>query len=115
MSYLCGDRLAKPHGLFALPKSWLVILSEALSFRRPQKDKCRDTKAMRYAIVIEQSNNGFCATAPDLPGFMKTGASIDEIEANIHDAIVHHLDALCEDGRQIPAPTAVVEYCELAA
>ena len=75
----------------------------------------RDTKVMRYAVVIEQSNNRFCATVPDLPGFLKTGASIDEIEANIHEAIVHHLDALCEEGRQIPAPTAVVEYCELAA
>ena len=70
---------------------------------------------MRYAVVIEKSENHFCAYVPDLPGFMKSGASIDEIEANIHDAIVHHLDALCEDGRQIPAPTAIVEYCELAA
>ena len=70
---------------------------------------------MRYAVVIEKSENRFSAYVPDLPGFMKTGASIDEIEANIHDAIVHHLDGLCEDGRQIPAPTAIVEYCELAA
>ena len=64
---------------------------------------------MRYAVVIEKSENHFCAYVPDLPGFMKSGASIDEIEANIHDAIVHHLDALGEDGRQIPAPTAIVE------
>lgn len=70
---------------------------------------------MRYAVVIEKSENRFRAYVPDLPGFMKTGASVNEIEAGIHDAIVHHLDALCEDGRQIPAPAAVVEYCELAA
>ena len=70
---------------------------------------------MRYAVVIEKSENRFCAYVPDLPGFMKTGASIDEVEANMHDAIVHHLDALCEDGRLIPAPTAIVEYCELVA
>ena len=70
---------------------------------------------MRYAVVIEKSENRFCAYVPDLPGFMKSGASIDEIEDNIHDAIVRHLDALCMAGRQIPAPAAIVEYCELAA
>ena len=70
---------------------------------------------MRYAVVIEKSESRFCAYVPDLPGFMKTGATIDEVEANMHDAIVHHLDRLCEDGRLIPASTAVVEYCELAA
>ena len=69
----------------------------------------------KYAVIIEHGENNLSAYVPDLPGFMKTGATIDEVEANMHDAIVHHLDRLCEDGRLIPAPTAVVEYCELAA
>jgi len=101
--------MAKPHGVFTLPKSGLAVCPQALA------SNIKRSKAMRYAVVIEKSENRFCAYVPDLPGFMKTGASIDEIEADIHDAIVHHLDALCDDGRQIPAPTAIVEYCELAA
>jgi predicted RNase H-like HicB family nuclease len=104
--------LAKSHGLFAVPKSWLAVFAQALTVNLEFRTRSR---SMRYAVVIEKSDNRFCAYVPDLPGFMKTGASIDEIEADIHDAIVHHLDSLCDDGSDIPAPTAIVEYCELTA
>jgi predicted RNase H-like HicB family nuclease len=70
---------------------------------------------MRYAVVIERADGNFSAYVPDLPGCVTTGATIEEIERNIREAIAFHLDGLREDGLPIPIPSAIVEYCELAA
>ncbi len=70
---------------------------------------------MRYAVVIEKTENNYSAYVPDLPGCITTGATIEEIEVNIREVITFHLDGLREDGISIPNPSAVVEYCELAA
>lgn len=70
---------------------------------------------MRYAIVIERAEGNYSAYVPDLPGCVSTGASVAETEWNIREAIRFHLDGLREDGLPIPDPSAVVEYCELAA
>jgi predicted RNase H-like HicB family nuclease len=70
---------------------------------------------MRYAIVIEQAQGNFSAYVPDLPGCIATGASIEEVEAEIRDAIAFHLDGMREDGMAIPLPSSRVEYIDLAA
>ena len=70
---------------------------------------------MRYAIVIEHAESNYSAYVPDLPGCVTTGQSVAEVERNIREAIEFHLDGLREDGLPIPNPSAVVEYCELAA
>ena len=70
---------------------------------------------MRYAVVIERAENNFSAYVPDLPGCVSTGDTLEEVENNIREAIAFHLDGLREDGLPIPAASAVVEYCELAA
>lgn len=70
---------------------------------------------MRYAIVIEQAEGNYSAYALDLPGCVTTGATLEETERNMWEAIAFHLDGLREDGLPIPVPATVVEYCELAA
>ncbi len=70
---------------------------------------------MRYAIVIEKAEGNYSAYAPDLPGCVTTGATLEETEQNMREAIAFHLEGLCEDGLPIPAPSTIVEYCELAA
>ncbi|CAG1020018.1 hypothetical protein MTYM_00014 [Methylococcales bacterium] len=70
---------------------------------------------MRYAIVIEQAEGNYSAYVPDLPGCVTTGATVEETEQNMQEAIAFHLDGLREDGLPIPIPSTVVEYCELAA
>lgn len=70
---------------------------------------------MRYAVIIEQAESNYSAYVPDLPGCITTGASIQEIEQNIREAIELHLEGLREDGLPIPVPSTVVEYCELVA
>jgi Uncharacterized conserved protein len=70
---------------------------------------------MRYAIVIEKAGNNFSAYAPDLPGCVATGATIEEAEAQLREAIEFHLAGLQEDGLPIPPATSQVEYIEVAA
>jgi predicted RNase H-like HicB family nuclease len=71
--------------------------------------------AMRYAIVIEESENNLSAYVPDLPGCVATGASIAEVENAIREAIELHLAGLREDGLPVPVPSSRVDYVEVAA
>lgn len=70
---------------------------------------------MRYAIVIERAQNNYSAYVPDLPGCVATGATLEETEAKIREAIEFHLAGLREDGIPIPPPSSSVEYVEIAA
>lgn len=70
---------------------------------------------MRYAIVIERAETGFSAYVPDLPGCIATGATVEETEANIREAIAFHLEGLRDDGLPIPPAMSHVEYVEIAA
>jgi predicted RNase H-like HicB family nuclease len=68
---------------------------------------------MRYAIVIEKAENNYSAYGPDLPGCVATGASLEEVEAEIREAIEFHLEGMREDGTPIPAPQSKVDYVEV--
>ena len=71
-------------------------------------------KAMkRYAIVIEKGATNYGAYVPDLPGCVATGASVEETERLLREAIVLHVEGMKEDGLPIPEPSSVVEYLEL--
>lgn len=70
---------------------------------------------MQYAIVIETADSNYSAYVPDLPGCVATGASIEEVEVNIREAILFHLDGMREDGLAAPYPASRVEYIEVAA
>ncbi|MGE0827399.1 MAG: type II toxin-antitoxin system HicB family antitoxin [Candidatus Binatia bacterium] len=68
---------------------------------------------MRYAIVIEKAENNYSAYVPDLPGCIATGATIEETEILIREAIEFHLTGLREDGVSIPQPSSQVEYVDV--
>lgn len=70
---------------------------------------------MRYAIVIERATSNYSAYVPDLPGCVATGATVEEVEAQIREAIVFHVEGLREDGLPVPAPASRVEYVDVAA
>lgn len=69
----------------------------------------------RFLIVIEEAAENYSAYAPDLPGCVATGATREEAEQNMHDAIRMHIDGLREDGLPIPTSTAVAEYVVVGA
>lgn len=70
---------------------------------------------MRYAVVIEKAEGNYCAYVPDLPGCIATGATIEEAEQLIREAIEYHLQGLREDGLPIPQAASHVEYIEITA
>ena len=70
---------------------------------------------MRYAIVIEKTDSNYAAYVPDMPGCVATGATVEETEKLIQEAIKFHLDGLREDGLPLPAPSSQVDYVEVAA
>ena len=67
---------------------------------------------MKYAVVIEKANENFSAYVPDLPGCVATGATQDEVNSNIREAIRFHFDGLREDGLPIPQPEALCNYVD---
>ena len=47
---------------------------------------------MRYAVVIEKAESNYSAYVPDLPGCIATGTSIQQVEAEIREAIEFHIE-----------------------
>ena len=70
---------------------------------------------MRYAVVIESAGNNYSAYVPDLPGCVATGATLEEAEVEIREAIAFHLDGLRADNLPIPPASSRVDYVEVAA
>src|SRR3569623_544184 len=80
--------------------------------QHPQAGCAEGDSLMRYAVVIEKANDNYSAYVPDLPGCIATGDSIEEVEAEIGEAIRLHVEGLLEDGLPVPEPTAIAEYVE---
>jgi predicted RNase H-like HicB family nuclease len=60
--------------------------------------------SMQYLVIVEQSENGFGAYVPDLPGCIAAAASRDEVMSLIQEAIEFHIEGLRQSGESIPAP-----------
>jgi predicted RNase H-like HicB family nuclease len=69
----------------------------------------------KYAVVFEKSRNGYGAYAPDLPGCIATGKTLEQTRARMQKAIELHLKSMREDGDPIPEPSHVaVDMLEVA-
>jgi predicted RNase H-like HicB family nuclease len=68
---------------------------------------------MRYAVVIEKAGDNYGAYVPDLPGCIATGATVEEVEVLIREAIEIHIEGMLEDGLPIPPGTARARYVEV--
>jgi predicted RNase H-like HicB family nuclease len=68
---------------------------------------------MKYLIVIEQTATGFSAYSPDVPGCVATGSTREEVEREMREAIVFHLDGLRQEGTKPPAPSTSASYVEV--
>jgi predicted RNase H-like HicB family nuclease len=72
-------------------------------------------KSKRYAIVVERARSNYSAYVPDLPGCVATGATVEEVEQLLHEAIEIHVAGIREDGLSVPEPSSVVDYLEISA
>lgn len=64
----------------------------------------------RFLIVIEKADGNYSAYSPDLPGCAATGATREDAERNMYEAIEMHVQGLIEDNRPIPESTSFAEY-----
>jgi predicted RNase H-like HicB family nuclease len=63
----------------------------------------------KFLIVIENAGTNFSAYAPDLPGCIATGATREETEQNMLEAIQLHLEGMREDNLPIPESSSIAE------
>ena len=59
---------------------------------------------MGYEIVIEKATANYAAYVPDLPGCIATGATVEETERAIEQAVLFHIEGMKADGLPIPEP-----------
>jgi predicted RNase H-like HicB family nuclease len=64
----------------------------------------------RFLIVIEKTENNYSAYSPDLPGCIATGATREDTEKNMCEALKIHIEGLLEDKLPIPESNSFAKY-----
>lgn len=68
---------------------------------------------MDYLIVIEITDTGFSAYAPDLPGCIATGGTLDEVRIRMREAVEFHIEGLRLEGYPVPESTSKAVFFNL--
>jgi len=64
---------------------------------------------MGYTVIIHKAEEGgYWAEVPALPGCFSQGETVEEVLKNVREAIEAHLQALREEGREIPGEGEVL-------
>ena len=63
---------------------------------------------MKYLVIYEKTATEYSAYAPDLPGCITTGGTLQETESMMKEAIEFHIEGLRQDGLPVPEPSTVV-------
>jgi predicted RNase H-like HicB family nuclease len=67
----------------------------------------------KLLVVFEAAKGGYGAFAPDVPGCISTGKTLQETRSRFTEAVQGHLALMAEDGDAIPLPsTSVVDFAE---
>jgi predicted RNase H-like HicB family nuclease len=67
----------------------------------------------KYLIVVEKTGTGYSAYSPDLDGCVATGATREEVESQMREAIAFHLEGMARDGQPLPEPHTYSAYVEV--
>jgi len=67
-----------------------------------KRKKTRAAKKYRFPVIIEKDEDGYFAICPSLQGCYTQGDTLDEIMANIEDAIQLHVESRLEHGEDVP-------------
>jgi predicted RNase H-like HicB family nuclease len=68
-----------------------------------------------YVIVIEDAGENYAAYAPDLPGCIAVGDSMEEVERLMSEAILFHIEGMLLNGEEVPAPSARVSIVNVGS
>ena len=61
---------------------------------------------MKLVVIFEQGPTSVGAYVPDLPGCVAVGATRDEAQRLITEAIQLHLEGMRDDGEPLPTPVS---------
>jgi predicted RNase H-like HicB family nuclease len=61
---------------------------------------------------VEETATGFSAYSPDLDGCIATGATRQEVEREMQEAIAFHLEGMRAEGLPAPAPHTYAAYVD---
>ena len=64
-------------------------------------------------IAVEKTGTGYSAYSPDLDGCVATGATREEVEQEMQEAIAFHLESMAQNDEPIPEPLAYSAYIEV--
>ncbi|MDE4907271.1 type II toxin-antitoxin system HicB family antitoxin [Methanogenium marinum] len=64
----------------------------------------------RFLVIVEKTDGNYSAYSPDLPGCVATGATREEAEERMHEAIELHIEGLREDGCPVPLSRSSAIY-----
>ena len=70
-------------------------------------DSIRHMKQYDLPIIIEQDDDGYFATCPELQGCYSQGDTYEEVISNIKDAINLHLQDRIAENEDIPTTKSV--------
>jgi predicted RNase H-like HicB family nuclease len=65
---------------------------------------------MRFLIRIFRAGGNYSAMAPDLPGCVAAGKSIEKTRKLMAEAIALHLEQMQESGQKLPKPRQSVKF-----
>jgi predicted RNase H-like HicB family nuclease len=63
---------------------------------------------MEYAVIYEPGPNNWSAYAPDFPGCVSTGKTLEGCKQSFVGALALHIKGMREDNEPIPEPQVVV-------
>jgi predicted RNase H-like HicB family nuclease len=70
---------------------------------------------MKLLVVVEQTETGYSAYSPDVPGCVATGQSRTDVERTMQEAIELHLEGMQADGVAPPELHSYAKVVEVAA
>jgi predicted RNase H-like HicB family nuclease len=68
---------------------------------------------MKYLIVVEPTRTGFSTWSPDVPGCVAVGATPEETQRNMRDAMSFHFDGLRAERLPIPPSSSTFAYVDV--
>ena len=70
---------------------------------------------MKLLVIVEQTETGYSAYSPDVPGCVATGRSCADVERTMQEAIELHLESMHADGLTLPPPHTYATVVDVAA
>jgi predicted RNase H-like HicB family nuclease len=61
----------------------------------------------RVMVLIHKTETGFCAYAPEVPGCVAAGSTLEETELLMHEALETHIEDMLAQGEAIPERNCV--------